>query len=157
MGSQWIANQIHAKEIGDICFIGGLLHDIGQLVILRAIDELKQNTEMDKIPPSLVKEVLVAAHCQIGSNLLSHWNIPEVYQRIALNHHEDNFDPADLPLAIVRLANVASKKMGIGLHSDESIVLSATQEAEALKISDITLAELEITIEDYRTDFQLNN
>jgi HD-like signal output (HDOD) protein len=76
MGAQWIATRIHAKAIGEVCFIGGLLHDIGQLVILRAIDELKQNAETNPISPSLVKEVLIAAHCQLGCSLLSHWNIP---------------------------------------------------------------------------------
>jgi HD-like signal output (HDOD) protein len=150
LGAQWISEKIQAKAIGEICFIGGLLHDIGQLVILRAIDEIKQGAESSEIiSASLIREVLAAAHSQMGYNLLNHWNLPEVYQRIALHHHSDEFDPADLPLAIVRLANEATKKLGISLDPDPSIVLSSTPEANALKISDITLAEFEIMIEDY--------
>jgi HD-like signal output (HDOD) protein len=150
LGAQWIAEKLHAKAITEVCFIGGLLHDIGQLVILRAIDALKQSSEpVGIISPSLVKEVLMAAHCQLGYSLLSQWNIPEVYQRIAQNHHLDVFDSADLPLVIVRLANEASRKLEVSLDPDPSIVLVSTPEACALKISDILLAELEILLEDH--------
>jgi HD-like signal output (HDOD) protein len=153
LGAQWIAERIQAKAIGEICFIGGLLHDIGQLVILRAIDEIKSGSETEEvISPSLIKEVMVAAHSQVGYNLMCYWNLPEIYQRIALNHHVDNFDSADMPLTIVRLANEAVRKAGISLDPDNSIVLSSTPEASALKISDITLAELEIMLEDYLLD-----
>jgi HD-like signal output (HDOD) protein len=153
LGAQWIAERIQAKAIGEICFIGGLLHDIGQLVILRAIDEIKSGSETEEvISHSLIKEVMVAAHSQVGYNLMCHWNLPEIYQRIALNHHVDDFDSADMPLTIVRLANEATKKLGISLDPDNSIVLASTPEAHALKISDITLAELEIMLEDYLSE-----
>jgi HD-like signal output (HDOD) protein len=150
LGAQWIAEQLHAKAIAEVCFIGGLLHDIGQLVILRAVDELKQSPETGgMISPSLIREVLMTAHCQLGHKLLSQWNIPEVYQRIAQNHHLEIFDSGDLPLIIVRLANEASKKLGVSLDPDTSIMLAATPEASALKIGDILLAELEILLEDH--------
>ncbi len=153
LGAQWIAERVQAKAIGDVCFIGGLLHDIGQLVILRAIDEIKYGAETkEMIPSSLVREVLIAAHPQVGYNLLCQWNLPEVYQRIALNHHIDNFDSADLPLTIVRLANEATRKLGVSLEPDNSIMLASTPEAHALKISDITLAEFEIMLEDYLSE-----
>ena len=153
LGAQWIAERVQAKAIVDVCFIGGLLHDIGQLVILRAIDEIKYGAETkETIPSSLVREVLMAAHSQVGYNLLRQWNLPEVYQRIALNHHIDNFDSADLPLTIVRLANEATRKLGVSLEPDNSIVLASTPEANALKISDITLAEFEIMLEDYLSE-----
>jgi HD-like signal output (HDOD) protein len=150
LGAQWIAERIQAKAIAEVCFIGGLLHDIGQLVILRAIDKIKHEAEREEmISSSLIKEVLVAAHSQVGYNLLCHWNLPEVYQRIALNHHIDDFDSADMPLTIVRLANEATRKLGVSLDPEDSIVLSSTPEAHALKISDIVLAEFEIMLEDY--------
>jgi hypothetical protein len=39
-------------------------------------------------------------------------------------------------------------KLGIGLHKDPSLVLSASEEADLLNFSEITLAELEIYLED---------
>ena len=51
----------------------------------------------------------------------------------------------------VRLANEGSRKAGIGLDPDPSLVLAATPEANLLKTSDVLLAELEILLEDHIT------
>jgi HD-like signal output (HDOD) protein len=150
MAAQWLAKKLNCGHLEDETFLGGLLHDVGQLLILRAIDTLKA-TEGDSIEASeeLVREVLAAAHTSLGYNLLKSWNIPEVYCHIARDHHLDDYDPTDTTLVIVRLANEASGKMGIGLHSDPALVLAATPEALTLKASDIQLAQLEVMLEDH--------
>jgi HD-like signal output (HDOD) protein len=149
MAAQWLARRMRSADIQEECFLGGLLHDIGQLLILRVIDEINSAEKGGLVlAPPLVREVLQASHAQLGHNLLRHWNIPDLYCRIALLHHNAEFDPADHPLVIVRLANEASKKLNIGLDSDSSLVLSATPEAQVLKVSDVLLAELEIMLED---------
>jgi hypothetical protein len=47
--------------------------------------------------------------------------------------------------------------MGVNLDPDESIVLATTPEANALKINDITLAELEIMLEDYISELRMQS
>ena len=149
MAAQWLAKRLRLDEIEDECFLGGLLHDIGQLLVLRAIDELKETDGQNlMLTPAVIKEVLDAAHTQLGYNLLRRWNLPEIYCRIAQQHHSEEFDSADLPLVIVRLANEASNKLGYGLNPDPSLVLSATPEAQCLKAGEVLLAELEIMLED---------
>jgi hypothetical protein len=56
--------------------------------------------------------------------------------------------PNDTLLIIVRLANKACNKLGIGLSKDPSIILAATPEASLLGLSEVFLAELEIILED---------
>lgn len=150
LAAHWLAKRLHSEEIEEECFLGGLLHDIGKILILRAIDEINHlDGRRIVVSPPLIQEVLIAAHTKLGHDLLRRWNIPEVYCQIALSHHEDEFDGADLTLAIVRLANDASRKIGTGLDPDKTLVLASTPEAHGLKISDIVLAELEVMLEDH--------
>jgi putative nucleotidyltransferase with HDIG domain len=150
MAAQWLAKRLQSQDIEEECFLGGLLHDIGELLILKAIDEIKKTEGQDlALSPPLIKEVLNAAHCQLGANLLRHWNIPDVYCVIAKTHHDCEFDAANLALIIVRLANEAARKAGTGLDPDPSLILYATPEAHALRSSEVLLAEFEIMIEDH--------
>jgi hypothetical protein len=84
----------------------------------------------------------------VGHRLLVSWHLPEVYQTIVRDHHVAVPDPSNVPLQIVRLANQACNKVGIGLRIDPSIVLGATSEAAVLGMSEVALAELEIILED---------
>jgi putative nucleotidyltransferase with HDIG domain len=150
LAAQWLAKRLRSEEMEEECFLGGLLHDIGKLLILRAVDEINHLEGRGVVvSPPLIQEVLVAAHTKLGNDLLRRWNIPEIYCRIALSHHEEEFDGTDLTLAIVRLANDASRKIGTGLDPDPTLVLSSTPEAHILKISDVVLAELEVMLEDH--------
>jgi hypothetical protein len=49
---------------------------------------------------------------------------------------------------MVRLSDLACIKLGIGLRKDPSLVLSTSEEAVLLNLSEIDLAELEIFLED---------
>lgn len=150
LAAQWLANRLQSKGIEEVCFLGGLLHDIGHLVILRAIDEIKCLEEGGfVVSPALVKEVLLTAHCQLGYNLLRRANVPEIYCTMARDHHSEKFESTDLPLVIVRLANEATRKVGVSLDPDPTLVLAATPEANILRVSEIILAELEIMLEDH--------
>jgi hypothetical protein len=93
-------------------------------------------------------EILQTAHCELGYRLLLRWHVPEIYCQIARDHHAIDLS-GDLPLTIVRLANEGSRKLGLGLDPDPSLILSATPEASLLKVSEILLAELEVMIEDH--------
>lgn len=75
--------------------------------------------------------------------------MPEIYCQIARDHHSEEISEGDLPMTIVRLANEGSRKLGVGLDPNPSLVLAATPEASLLNVSEILLAELEVMIEDH--------
>jgi len=87
-------------------------------------------------------------HVEQGYALLKSWNLPETYCAIVRDHHKEKFDPKDNLLTLIRLVNQACNKIGIGLRPNPATVLAATAEADVLDLSEVSLAELEIKLED---------
>jgi HD-like signal output (HDOD) protein len=152
LAAQWLSKRLRSTGIEEICFIGGLMHDIGKLIILRGIDEIKKTEDHElQISPGDLYQLLLAAHCELGYKLLTQWNVPEIYCQIARDHHIEELPAGDLPLTIVRLANEGSRKLGLGLDPNTSVVLKATLEAGLLKVSETLLEELQAMLEDHLT------
>jgi hypothetical protein len=82
---------------------------------------------------------------------MSSWSLPETYCSIAVNHHKTEYDGNDILLVIVRLADLACRKVGKSLRPDPSVALVGASETQFLGIKEITLAELEIIVEDAGT------
>jgi HD-like signal output (HDOD) protein len=149
MAAHWLAKTCGLQALIHEAFFAGLLHDVGKLFILSVIDDLKNSGKMD-IPFSnaLLVEAMNSLHTGHGSTLLNHWNLPQKYCGVAQKHHDQAFDANDFLLVLVRLADKACNKIGIGLTTNESVVLVATPEANSLNLSDVDLAKLEIMLED---------
>ena len=149
MGASWLAKQTGFQTICHETFVAGLLHDVGKLFILKAIDDMRISRKIDQRPANtLIDEAMQKLHTEQGSLLLNHWNLPEKYCRIARDHHIEDFDCNNILLVLVRLANHICHKKGIALNEDPSIVLMATAEARQLQLSEVDLARLEVLLED---------
>ncbi|MEJ2157775.1 MAG: HDOD domain-containing protein, partial [Desulfobacteraceae bacterium] len=99
-------------------FIGGLVHDIGKLVILmlfaesyREILKLKKVHQMATIPAEV--EVLGCNHERIGRLLLDRWNMPDSAKACAEYHHRyGQCGTHDSLVAIVAYADLLSRQYG---------------------------------------------
>lgn len=152
LGAQKLAQRCGYSSLVDTAFMTGLLHNIGQLVILRVIDHLYDSRKFneDNFSEALLLEVLESAmHNAQGYVLMKRWNLPEEYCIVARDHHKEPYDHHDTLLIIIRLMDQVCTKLGIGLHHDPGMTLAASQEAMQLGISEIQLAELEISLEDW--------
>jgi putative nucleotidyltransferase with HDIG domain len=142
LAAQWLSKRLHLTGIEEICFLGGLLHDIGKLVILRALDDLNRKERVELPSSAILNEILQMEHCNVGYKMLLEWNIPEIYCQIARDHNNENANPEDLPLLIVRLANEGSKRLGIDLNPDMFPDLAQIPEVNLLKVSTELLEEM---------------
>jgi HD-like signal output (HDOD) protein len=149
-GSRWLAKRLHMPEVEAQAMLGGLLHDVGKLFLLRVVDELLATKCLTDPSAALLQELLTKLHGETGERLLASWNIPDPYRSLVRRHHDCEFREDELLLLVVRLADQACNKLGIGLEPAPNLSLAATAEAQALNVPELTLAELEIAIEDAR-------
>ncbi|MDD2273636.1 MAG: HDOD domain-containing protein [Desulfuromonadaceae bacterium] len=148
-GAKWLAKKASYTNLATESFMGGLLHDIGQLALLKVLDDIHRNKETKAaFSETLIKEILERMHEEVGYNLLKSWSLPEAYCSVAINHHKEDFDGNDILLVIVRLSDQACKKVGKSLHPDDSLSLVSSPEVQFLGLKEMALAELEIVIED---------
>lgn len=101
------------QHLIDDAFIGGMMHDIGKLVLAvklpeqfsQAIEKAKQ----DKLPFWQAEmEVFGTTHAQIGAHLLGLWGLPNPLVEAVAFHHvpSDAHNLAFTPLTAVHAANV---------------------------------------------------
>lgn len=147
LAANWLARKCDFGELAGQAFFAGLLHDIGKLFLITAIEQAKLRNS-GKMTSSLLMEVVDTLHTKQGYRLMKHWNMPEEYCVVVRDHHEAAVDPKNTLLILVRLADMACHKLGIGLRSFPDLNLAATPEANLLELTEIVLAELEIMLED---------
>ena len=148
-GSRWLADRLGYRTQAGECFMAGLFHDIGKLLILKVLDDLRRRGEWPtEMPPSLVQELLSALHREQGARLIRQWNLSPLYADVAQGHHEPVTDDMMALQLVVRLVNQACTKLGINLYRQDGLVLTALPEAAGLGIKEVLIAELEIMLED---------
>lgn len=101
-------------------FIAGLLHDIGEIVIVELFPD-KLDQIMDRVAggsglEEAERDVLGATHSEIGAALGRHWKISESLISVIEEHHDPNIagDHATLVLAVY-VANIHSNRSGYGI------------------------------------------
>ena len=151
LGTKWFAEKTGYKELAQEGLLAGLLHDIGQLFLLKILEDVQDLEPGLILSKPVILEVLQHMHVEQGVVLMQHWNIPELYGEIVRQHHDETYDTSNALLLMVRLVDMACKKAGIGLHHEPSIVLATTVEAQALGAKEVVLAELEIMLEEAMT------
>jgi len=94
------------------CFVMGLLHDIGSLVLYRQEPETSRQAlelAIDKSTPLHIaeREVFGFDHAKVGSELMRAWNLPESFLEITRHHHQPSAaERYRLETATIHLADV---------------------------------------------------
>jgi HD-like signal output (HDOD) protein len=149
VGAKWLARKAGYPDISSQAFMGGLLHDIGKLALLKVMDDITRSGESRiALTKPLIDEILTSMHEEVGYNLMRSWCLPETYAIISIQHHKAEFDSGNILLVVVRLANEACRKVGKDIKEYSEIALISCPEVQALGLKEITLAELEIVVED---------
>ncbi len=149
LGSLWTSRHLSMETLTPKSFIAGLLHDMGKIYLLTALEKIMKSREIDFKPSAaLIDKILDSLHAEQGYHLLRQWNIPEKYAVIARDHHTEEFDHTDLLLVIVRLVNKVCAKMNNPGQTEDISTIVGSREAEILGMTELSIAELEIAMED---------
>lgn len=123
--SKDIVMKTKKKDIADIAFTGGIIHDVGKTVIALFVQstfkEILKVVEEDQIPFEMAeKKVMGFDHQEIGEKILAKWKFPEVLKAITRFHHEPGNAPNEFKFIVsaVHIANVICLMAGIGIGSD---------------------------------------
>jgi len=99
IGARTIAKHVGALDAEE-CFLGGLLQDLGVLVLVKAIDEYPRidfESEGDHLRlERLEREQLGASHADVGAWLLEQWGLPSVLSEVVRKTHSPD-DPMTEP------------------------------------------------------------
>lgn len=151
IGCCWVARTIGCHSIIDHAYLVGLLHDIGKLYLLKAVERI---AEQEKLPELLereqILEIFAQMHVAQGCRVVRHWNIPTIYNSAFEHHHDEKYDPADTLLVILRLVNALSRNISLSLDAVPMQITTRTPEMETLGLDPVQCAELESVMANYR-------
>jgi len=149
VGSRQLARSAGYPQHADQAYMAGLLHDVGKLYLLKALERLNRSgVAQAALEKDLLLEIFDELHVEQGCRLMEHWNMPKIYYNVVANHHDDNFDTADTVLTVVRVVNAACKLKGIGLIRNPGIDIQALPETALLQLTQEELDDLFEVLDD---------
>lgn len=106
-----------ARQLQGVVFLGGLLHDLGQLVLFSQVPEESQRAFLNSLgapqsisPQSAEHDQLGFDHAELGGALAEHWGLPHLLCDILHYHHAPAAAGEDsrAAVALVHIANTGA-------------------------------------------------
>ncbi|MEA4855555.1 MAG: HDOD domain-containing protein [Solidesulfovibrio sp.] len=143
----------------DRAFVGGLLHDIGQLVILRKLPAAAARalllSRVEGLPDAEAETaVLGFDHALVGRTLLTSWHFPETLTRIAADHHHPPGDVASRETALVHVADILATAWAWPAFSGSPVPALSEAAWRSLGLPETLLAEVAAAGDDRVCDIE---
>lgn len=142
-----IAVAVAAEEItrmtvktGADSFTGGLLHDVGKLIVSNYLQENREKFEEKKKNiesfDAAEKELLGVDHAEVGATVLERWNIPEpLIDAVRFHHQPRKAKRNQVTVDQIHVGDAICLSAGIGIGSDELQYQIASDSVERLSLS----------------------
>jgi len=113
------------KDVADIVFTGGIIHNIGKVVIAlfvhQTYNQILEAVQTKKLPFHVAeKEIMGYNHQEVGEKILEKWNFPPVLRSIVRYYQDPDVAPEEhrFEVSIIHIANVVCLMAGVGIGSD---------------------------------------
>jgi putative nucleotidyltransferase with HDIG domain len=124
-------------------FLGGLLHDIGQLAMISFQPAAFRAAYRDQCYGMRVlsqeRAYLGLDHVELGYRILSQWGLPEVLCQVARDHHKEEIIATEghaRLLAVVMLGDTLAQIVGVGMDVSAGTPQRAAAAAAFIKCSE---------------------
>ena len=123
LASAWFAQEVARMKRWNVeeAFLGGLVHDLGEAVVLNALLELGA-ARGTPVPAPDVEAASRLVHAQVGAALLAAWKLPARVIASTRHHHapEDALEGSNLA-CVVALADLLSRwALGLDALTDDA-------------------------------------
>ena len=136
----WLAEELSRGSSGQ-AFLGGMLHDIGKTIALRALGALiVSGAVKEKLSVQAVNVLMEESHLDLGSEMAISWELPEFLVTMSMEHHQADL-PTDGDYQEVHVVRIVSglNELQRNPHYREGLEDEVRQSAEALKLSNFRL------------------
>lgn len=123
--SKRLALLIKRKDIADVVFTGGLIHNVGKVVLAlyvqSAFKDILNYVETNNVTfNEAEKEIMGFNHQEVGERILEKWKFPQVLKSIVRYYQNPENSPEEFKteVSVVHIAQVISLMAGIGVGSD---------------------------------------
>lgn len=116
LGCHSIAMQTGHQGLADHAYMAGLLHDIGKLYLIKALERISHDSSFGvMLERQLLQNVFTELHVEMGCRIMNDLGLTEIYGDVVALHHSEHRATDDILLSIVRLINVNSRKFQLSL------------------------------------------
>ncbi|HOK02829.1 MAG TPA: HDOD domain-containing protein [Spirochaetota bacterium] len=147
--SKQIALLKNRKDIADVVFTGGIIHNVGKTVIAifvqNTYNDILEEVRKNNITfTEAEKNVMGYSHQEISEKILEKWNFPAVLRAIVRYYAEPENAPAEFKteVSIVHIAHSIGIMAGIGIGSDGLYHQLSKLAIDNLKMDNQELEEL---------------
>ena len=129
------ARLLAKKKVGtsaEQMFVGGLLHDIGRMVMLKQVpvayaEVIKQARRQQETLASMERRLLGYDHTDVGSLLCKEWRFSKALEEMIAHHHLPGRGRYGLGCCVVHLADILAKVYFAGDAECGCIMISPLQ------------------------------